>query len=308
MTPASPRARAHRPVPAKLIYNGLAGKAKDAPQQLGEILTAMQALQLLPEVFMVQPEVPVEPVVRSAIARGTKLIVVAGGDGTVDSVAAAMVNQPAVLGILPVGTRNNLAFNFGIPDDLGKAVALLRTGHRLRVDMGRIHSAGTSRWFLEGAALGLLADLYPVADDLQHGDVTQLGALLGGLVGAAPSQVRLHIDGTFVLDTEARLVLVANMPTVGPRFQVAPAGAFKDGRLDVFVCSDMNTLELISYAVRSGGRAVKDDSVKHYRAKHVALRSNPAMTVLADGAFLPEGSVRIEVHPRALTVMAGRRT
>jgi YegS/Rv2252/BmrU family lipid kinase len=291
----------------KLIYNGLAGAAKDAPQLLGEILTGMQAEQLLPEVFMVQPDVPVEPVVRSAISRGIKLIVVAGGDGTVDSVAAAMVNQPAVLGILPIGTRNNLAFNLGIPDDVGKAIKLLRTGRRSRVDMGRIHSAGTSRWFLEGAALGLLADLYPVADDLQHGDVTQLGALLGGLVGATPSQVSLHIDGKLTLDTEARLVLIANMPIVGPRFQVAPAGAFKDGWLDVFVCSDMNTLELISYAVRSGGRATKDDSVKHYRAKHVAIRSSPAMTVLADGAFLPEGSVRIEVHPLALTVMAGRR-
>ncbi len=294
-----------RPLRAKLIFNAISGRPEESPQQLANILTEMQSRNMLPEVYMVRPDSRVETVVRGAISGGIKLIVVAGGDGTVDSVAGAMVGSSATLGIIPTGTRNNLALNLGIPTTVAEAVALLREGRRLKIDVGYLRGGRARHWFLEAAALGLLSDLYTVADDVQHGDLTQIGNLLSTFVASTPSRVRAILNRRHRLDTSAYMVLIANMPYLGPHFKIDPNVSCNDGRLDLFIFSDMSKLNLISYAMQSAAGAVDDAHIKHYRVNRLTIRSHPQMPVLADGALLEQGSVTAVIHPRALAVMVG---
>lgn len=300
-----PRATARRVLRAKLIFNAKSGRPEESSQQLADILAEMQSRQIWPEVFTVHPDSRVEAVVRSAIKAGIKLIVVAGGDGTVDSVAGAMVGSSATLGIIPTGTRNNLAFNLAIPTQIADAVALLRDGTQLRIDVGRVHSGHSRRWFLEGAALGLISDLYPLADDFQHGNLAQIGGLLSTLISSTPSRLRINLDGHKHLATTAHMMLIANMPFLGPHFQISPEVSFKDGHLDVFTFSDMSKLNMLSYAMLSRGGLVEDAGIKHYRARHMKIDSTPQMPVLADGVLLGQGSLSVHVHRRALKVIAG---
>jgi diacylglycerol kinase (ATP) len=299
------KSASHRPLRAKLIFNAGSGRPEESPQQLASILSEMQDQQILPEVYTVRPDSQLEDVVHSAIKSGIKLIVVAGGDGTIDSVIGAMIGSDATLGIIPTGTRNNVAFNLGITGDIANSVALLRQGRRLKIDVGRVHCGHSRHWFLEVAALGLLSDLYPMADDIQHGDLTQIGGLLSTLVSATPSQLRISLDGHKHLATTAHMMLITNMPFLGPHFQISPNVSFRDGRLDVFTFSDMSKLNMLSYAVLSRGGLVQDAGIQHYRVKHVKIHSIPHMPVLADGTLLGEGSLSVHIHPRALTVMAG---
>ena len=294
-----------RPLRAKLIFNSTAGRPEDSPQQLAEIINEMQSQNILPEVFMVHPDIQVEAIVRSAIRGGIKLIVVAGGDGTIDSVAGAMVGSSATLGIIPTGTRNNVGFNLGIPSTIGEAVSLLREGRRLKIDIGYLNSGRASHWFLEAAALGLLSDLYPAADDIQHGDLGQIGNFLSTFVSSTPSHLRAVFDGRKQLETSAYVVLIANMPYVGPHFQISSDVSYNDRYLDVFVFSDMSKLDLITYAVQSTGGAAEDVRIKHYRAKRLTIQTDPPMPVLADGVLLDQGPISALVHPHALLVMAG---
>ena len=296
----------HRPLRAKLIFNPGSGRPEDSPQQLAAILSEMQDQQILPEVYTVRPDSQLEAVVRGAIRTGIKLIVVAGGDGTIDSVVGAMVGKEVTLGIIPTGTRNNVAFNLGIGEDIPKSVALLRQGRRLKIDVGRVHFGHSRHWFLELASLGLLSDLYPMADDIQHGDLGQIGALLSTLASATPSRLRVSLDGHKLLGTAAHMILVTNMPFLGPHFQISPNVSFRDGHLDVFAFPDMSKLGMLSHAVLSRGALVKDGGVKHYRAKHVAIAASPQMCVLADGIQLGQGSLTAHVYPRALRVVAGK--
>ena len=229
----------------------------------------------------------------------------AGGDGTIDSVVGAMIGSSATLGIIPIGTRNNLAYNLGIPSTIEGAVALLREGRRLKIDVGKMRHGRSSRWFLEDATLGLLSDIYPFADSVQHGDLTQIGNLLSTVVSSTPSQLRMILEGRKKIDMSAYMVLIANMPYIGPRFQISPDVSWNDNHLDVFVFSDMSKLDLISYAVQSTGGAVEDTRIKHYRVKRLKIHSDPPMPVLADGMLLDPGPVTAQVHPRALAIMGG---
>ncbi|RJP51022.1 MAG: hypothetical protein C4583_09515 [Anaerolineaceae bacterium] len=299
------KSTSRRPLRAKLIFNAGSGRPEDSPQQLVSILSEMQDQQILPEVHTVRPDSDLERVVQDAIKTGIKLIVVAGGDGTIDSVVGAMVESDAILGIIPTGTRNNVAFNLGITGDIVNSVSLLRHGRRLKIDVGRVHCGHSRHWFLEVAALGLLSDLYPMADDLQHGDLAKIGELLSTFISATPSRLRMILDGHKHLTTTAHMMLITNMPFLGPHFQISSKVSFKDGRLDVFTFSDMSKLNMLSYAVSSRGGPAGDSGIKHYRAKHVRIVSKPQMPILADGNPLGQGTLSVHVHPRALTVMAG---
>jgi diacylglycerol kinase (ATP) len=299
----------HRPLQAKLIFNATAGRSEESPRQLAEILTELQSRQISPEVFMVRPNSRVGAVVQNALRRGVELVIVAGGDGTIDSVAGTLVGSAATLGIIPTGTRNNLALSLGIPSGIAEAVAVLCEGRRLRIDAGNVRSGRGSRWFLEGTTLGLLSDLYPLADDIQHGDLTQIGSLLGTFISSMPSRLRVVLDGRDRLHLAAHMVMIANMPFLGPNFQVAPGVSFNDGLLDVLVYSDMSQMDLIGYTMQAlGGAAVEDARIKHYRVQRLTIHSDPPMLVLADGVSLGQGPVTAFVRPNALSVMAGEVT
>ena len=295
----------HRPLRAKLIFNPGSGKPEESPLQLASILSEMQNHQILPEVYTVRPESQLETIVRTAIKNGINLIVVAGGDGTIDSVMGAMVGSDATLGIIPTGTRNNVAFNLGIPGDIVESVALLRRGRRLKIDVGKVHCGRSRHWFLEAAALGLLSDLYPLADDIQHGNLAMIGGLLSTLVSATPSRLRITLDEHKHLATTEHMLLISNMPFLGPHFQISPKVSFQDGYLDVFTFSAMSKLNMISYAMLAQIGQVENIGIKHYRVKQVKIRSIPHMPILADGTLLGQGSLSVRIYPRALTIMAG---
>ena len=292
------------PLRAKLIFNAASGRSEESPQQLANILSEMQDQQILPEVFMVRSNSQLETVVRKAIKTGIKLIVVAGGDGTIDSVVGAMVGTNATLGSIPTGTRNNVAFNLGITGDIANSVALLRKGRQMKIDVGQVHFGHSRRWFLEGVAVGLISDLYPMADDLQHGDLTQIGGLLSTLISATPSKLRMVLDKHKRLDTTAHMLLITNMPVLGPHIQISSQVSVKDGWLDVFTFS-MGKVDMISYAMLAQLGATENAGINHYRVKQVHIASTPRMPVLADGLLLGMGSLSVHIQPRALKVITG---
>lgn len=299
------RHASQRPIRARLIFNTLSGQLEESPQQLADIIITMQENHILPEVYMIRQDSDVSAVVRSAIKSGIGLIVVAGGDGTIESVAGSMIGGPATLGIVPTGTRNNIAFNLGIPSDIPGAVALLRSGTPAKIDVGQVRCGRTKHWFLEAASLGLISDLYPFADSLQHGDITQIGNLLAAFVASMPSRLSLSLDGRKVEGTTL-IALIANMSYIGPHFQISPRVSPIDGKLDVFLLANIDKIEmLITYANRAADSSLKDPNITHYRAREISITSEPPMPILADNFRAGEGRATIRLEPAALTVLTG---
>ena len=90
----------HRLIRAKLIFNPGSGQPGESPLQLVNNLSEMQDQQILPEVYTTRPDSQLEDVVHSAIKSGIKLVVVAGGDGTIDSVVSG--SKSRVFGAIPM--------------------------------------------------------------------------------------------------------------------------------------------------------------------------------------------------------------
>ncbi len=288
----------------KLIFNPLAGSGAGSPAELAEVIREIQALGILPEVYLIEPDCDLPRAIQDALDRGIELFAVCGGDGTVSSVARALLGTRATLGIIPAGTRNNIAISLDIPADVSSAVALLRTGRPSKVDVGVVSVGETDTPFVEVCSVGLTSALFPSADDIQHGNLARVGDFLATLVGSPASEIRLVLDDRQEIVRQGHVVLVSNMPYVGPSYQISAEASAGDGLLDVLFFADQSKLDLLGHAIEAVSPGDTEDSrVLHYRVRGVDIEAEPAMAVMADGIPLGEGSVRIEVRPAALTVL-----
>lgn len=291
---------------AKLIFNPASGNPTESAAQLVELLRHLRTQQIEAEVMVVQPEMRLSALARSAVRAGAKMVIVSGGDGTIENVALGLVGSRTTLGIIPTGSRNNLARSLNIPtDSIAAAAALLRNGRRLKIDVGHVRHRKARRCFLEASTIGLVSALYPSADDFQHGDLGKITEFISTLVSAAPSEIRLRLDHRRKeIVTHAHMVIVANMPFMGANFQIAPDVVFDDRQLAVFVYSDLSKRDLIGQAMQSSTTA-PDARIQRFHAKTISITTQPAMPVMADGVFIGEGAVTVTLHPHRLRVMAG---
>jgi diacylglycerol kinase (ATP) len=290
---------------AKLIFNPGSGEAGESPVQLMDVISAMQAWKLVPEAYLVEPGVDLPAVVHKSLEQGIRMFVVCGGDGTIDVVAGALAGSNATLGVIPTGTKNNVALSLGIPADIPSAIAILRTGRRIKVDLGLVVWGEIKQSFLEVCSVGLFSALFPAADDIQHGNLTRIGDFLSTLVASPPAEMHLVLDGKQEINTMCHVVLISNMPYIGPHFQVGAPTSMNDGLLDVLLFADLSKMDLLGYAVQvaSAAGASEDERIQHHHVRRVDIDTNPSMPVMLDGTMLGEGRLRISVQRRALTVV-----
>jgi diacylglycerol kinase (ATP) len=293
-----------RPLRAKLIFNAGSGAPGASPLQLLEVIREMLLWKLIPEVFLVEPGCDLAGAVQDALAKGIRLFVICGGDGTISAVARLLVGTRATLGIVPTGTQNNTAMSLGIPADIPSAIAIVRSGQRIKVDVGMATCGNVSTPFLEVCSVGLVSTLFPSADDIQHGNLARVGDFLATLTSSPPAEIHLFLDNKKEIHNLGHVVLVTNMPYVGFHYQVGSAASFKDGLLDVLFFAELSKLDLLSYVFQGIGEGNPGDPrIQRYHVRRVDIDTHPEMQIMADGTALGEGKVRIEVHRRALGVM-----
>jgi diacylglycerol kinase family enzyme len=302
--PGSPKKRRMR---AKLIFNPSAGAARTSPIDIVDVIHEMQACQLVPEAYLVEPGSNLPVVVQDALTQGFRMFVVCGGDGTISAVARILAGTRATLGIIPIGTQNNTALSLNIPNDIPAAIAILRNGRRIKVDVGMATCGKISTPFLEACSVGLASTLFPSVDDIQHGNFGQIGTFLATLASTPPAEINLVMDDNQEVHDRGHVVLVSNMPFIGFHYQLGTVASFKDGLLDVLFFADLSKLDLLGYILQGVGEGKPEDArIQHFHVRRVDIDTRPAMPVMADGTALGEGLVSIEIRRHALTVMVAQ--
>lgn len=105
------------------------------------------------------------------------VVVAAGGDGTVNAVAALVVGSGRTLGVIPGGTLNHFARDLGIPPDLDGAVATLRKGATRQVDVAEVNG----RLFLNNSSVGMYPEIVREREKIQHRGVRKWIAFIGAV-------------------------------------------------------------------------------------------------------------------------------
>jgi diacylglycerol kinase (ATP) len=303
--PGAERARRR----ALLIINTKSGPQNDSLGRVREVvdLLARQGIDVDVRVKLRKKQARAEA--RRAAGRGIPLVIAAGGDGTVEAVAAGLVGSESVLGIVPLGTYNNVAGCLGLPFDAAEACALIGAGPMRRIDVGRVTAQGRKRprVFLEMAAVGVTAALMPAGQDAKKGAWDTAAQAVPDAVGMRPTPAVLRLDGR-VAERQAHtlLVEVANAPLMGPAFRAAPHARMDDGLLDVAVYHDLSPAGLAARLVAlQAGAQDTDERIERSRVQRLELRTATPLPVMADSKVIGTTPARFEVLPGALRVIAG---
>ena len=142
----------HQPI--VVLLNPAAGAAA-RPALQAEIVAAFAAADLPAHVRPVTSAAQAHAAARDAIASGADVVVAAGGDGTVGTIAAALVETRAALGILPLGTLNHFAKDLHVPLELDAAVRTLAARHTAAVDVGDVNG----HTFVNNSSIGVYPNI-----------------------------------------------------------------------------------------------------------------------------------------------------
>lgn len=244
--------------------------------------------------------------VEAAVKAGVQLVIAAGGDGTIGTVAGVLAGTSTRLGILPLGTLNHFARDLGIPPGLDDAAKVIAQGGDRLIDIAEVNG----RAFVNNSSIGLYP-LMVVDRDAQRqrlGRSKRLAMLVAALRTMArfhSSRLRLSADGGDArVDTP--LLFVGNngyrlsLPAVGRRDRL------DGGRLCVLVMRSKSLPGMLAATGRALlGIGRSDDMVRLDVADRLEVRSARArLTLAVDGETVKLAPpLTFRIRPQALRVI-----
>ena len=247
-----------------------------------------------------------EAQVREALRTSPEVVVAAGGDGTVSTVAALLRGTGVALGVLPAGTLNHFARDLGIPTDLEGAVAAIAQGAPVDVDVGEVNG----RTFVNNASLGLYPQIVRHRKRRQelygHGKYwAMLGATLTVLGRNPFLRLKLQLDDR-VERCRTPFVFIGNNDYVMEGFSIGTRSSLRDGKLSIYTTQRRTRGGLVRLAFRALlGRLSQAKDFAVNSASSVRIDSKRRyMLVATDGEVTAmETPLNFRVLPGALSVI-----
>ncbi len=248
---------------------------------------------------------------REAAEGGCGRVIAAGGDGTVHLVLNGVAGTAAVLGIIPLGSGNDVARNLGVPRDVEVATRLALSGAPRRVDLGRIAWSDEDgrtqlRWFGGVASFGLDSHANRIANAHQRlaGTALYVYALLRTLAEWKVPVVQIESDaGAF--RGPMMLAATANSSSYGGGMRIAPHADMADGRFDLCIVRQMSRLKLLRcFPEVFLGTHLRHPEITCLQASRCRVDADRRLEVFADGEFVGYTPAEVQLFPKALSVAA----
>ncbi len=307
---------------AVLIINPVSGDDEPNSEKVATIQAWLSSAPFVAEVCYTTKERGAGLIAREAVADGVEVVLVGGGDGTVSEVARELVHKPATLGILPIGTFNNIARSIGVLAELPVATNIIAAGHVREIDVGL---ANDTHYFFEAAGAGLDATLFPVGEEIKSGRWTRIIQAVRLAFQYEPQSYSITFDRPLVevlppasqrrmsagalsgktIRRNALLVIAANGPYYGSGFTVAAGARLRDGRLTLSIYRRFSKWELFRHFQSiSRGRRRYSSKIETFNAVEIELASPNAIPVHLDGQPFGTTPVKLRALSGALRVFA----
>jgi diacylglycerol kinase family enzyme len=263
-------------------------RAKAALEAAGVVLDAAHAIE--------QPGA-LGKAIEQAVASGTPMVIVGGGDGSLSSAVDHFLGSDCVFALLPLGTANSFARSVGIPLDLDGAVEVIAHGRRTRVDLGMIDQD----YYANCAAIGLAPLIAETIPPFLKRWFGRAGYLCWAAVALARFRpFELIVDGERVDATEVRI-----------------ANGSHHGGTELVDAADVQSGEIIIQAVLGRSRARllwswaatllrlphRKTTTREFHGRSFRLETHPPLPISIDGEISAHTPVNVTLAPGAIEMM-----
>ena len=285
----------------RMVVNPVAGR-RNAQRELTRVVRRLRETGLAVEVERTRG-----PGDAAAWSAGlddatTQAVVVVGGDGTIREVIDGLAGRAVPIAILPTGTENLVAKQFGFRFDAESLCRRIRTGVPTCVDVGELNG----RLFLVVAGAGFDAEVVERLRASRTGHITHLSyfwPIWRTFWEHRFEPIRVLADGETIFDGPA-LVFVGNLPRYAIGLPIYPDARYDDGLLDVVIYPCRGRGRLLLHAVNTiFKRHYRRGGAIHHRCRKLQLTSTHRIPIEADGDCAGELPVDITVHPAGATFL-----
>lgn len=220
--------------------------------------------------------------VRKAVKRGAELVIIWGGDGSVQRAVDTLAGTSVPLAIMPAGTGNLFATNLGIPKSVPEALDVALQGNEREIDLGRVNG----EHFGVMMGIGLDANMIKDADGGLKDALGRLAYVWTGArnINASRFTARVDVDGRRFFKGAAGCVLVGNMGQLTGGIEAFPDARPDDGLLEVGVITADSLLDWSRALSRTAiGQAAKSPFVEMTRGRRIEIKTNRRLLYEIDG-------------------------
>ena len=214
-------------------------------------------------------------------------IVICGGDGTINQVAASLLQSSINIGIIPMGSGNGLALTAGIPKDPAKALDIIFKGNASFIDGFYINKNFSCML----CGLGFDAQVaHDFAKQSKRGLATYIQQTFKNFFSAQPYPFILDVDNNRI-KTEAFFISIANSNQFGNNVTIAPKASISDGLIDIVVVKKMSKARLLysllkqvkSGQVINAEKKYHKEDILYYQSKAVSIQNPLGAPLHIDG-------------------------
>lgn len=294
-----------RLVKIEVIINASSGAGNGAAVQQ-RLAEAFKAIGADARISLAGDGVEIVKLAQNAARSDAEGVVAGGGDGTINSVAAAIVDSDKTLGVLPFGTMNHFAKDLNIPLDLEAAIETIVAGHAVTIDVGDVNG----RIFLNNSSLGLYPRIIREREKQQRLGWGKWPAYIWAALAVLRRypflEIRLSVDGK-ALTGRTPFVFVGNNEYEMERLNIGSRACLDKGELSLYTTNGTGRLGLIRLALRAllGGLRQERDFLA-FTTKDISIGTqHKRVRVALDGEVtIMEPPLHFRVRPGALRVLA----
>ncbi len=230
---------------------------------------------------------------------GKRIVVAAGGDGTINEVVNGLAGSATALGVLPVGTMNVFAAELGVPTGLREAWRVIKSGETRTIDLARANR----HYFVQLAGVGLDAQVVKETSWSSKKAFGPLSYLFSTAQIAARKPPRIVVESD-TKSADGSFVLIGNGRLYGGPIAFFKKARVDDGLLDVLIFKKMSHLDLARYFAHIVmGRHTGLSDVEYFQAGKVQIHSEESVPVEVDGELVTELPVTFRISSKKLRVL-----
>jgi diacylglycerol kinase (ATP) len=259
------------------------------------------ASRFIPEVAFTERAGHATELAKDAVDREFDIVVAAGGDGTINEVACAMVDTGIPMGILPAGSGNGLARCLGISMRYALALRTIIRGNTKMMDVATVND----RLYTSIAGIGFDAFVaQKFSESYIRGMISYMQIILNEFSGYKPMNYKFTIDGVS-MEKQALMIVFANSDQFGFNTRVTPDAKVDDGLLDICVIRKMPATQLLNVGYNAmRGTLENTGFTEYFRGKEITIDNveNPLMNIDGEPTII-NSPVKIRIKPLSLNVI-----